>query len=330
MKILFIANCQGAPLVSILSSNNISAEKTEVPIHQLRLSNLARIEKQLKEADVVCSQLSINKHYKELGVDTESLKSRHRNVVVFPNIHYGGYHPTFCMLNSQHRSDAGFAEVYDSTELGPYFDVLCLAAVDLQLEENEIISRISNSQIPMNVELSNELMNELKEREKHCDVKISDVIQEMKVSHALMYSFNHPTNFLLLKVCERILELLQNKRPLTCRSAPYLSNYRLPVYQAVSAMFSVSSTHNWPVGSGAADHQMLISNSNHYHIQKFLKTYSCSDHGASGEANRLRGTFQYKVSMCLLDGPGRTSVIPKSNCLPNNTQTHNHPELPSA
>lgn len=48
-------------------------------------------------------------------------------------------------------------------------------------------------------------LSDLQIRESHCDVIISDLIQENYKSKKLFFTFNHPTIWLLEKIAERIL-----------------------------------------------------------------------------------------------------------------------------
>jgi hypothetical protein len=88
---------------------------------------------------------------------------------------------------------------------------------------DEIADAIKNEEIYKKediIENFNDEMKKLKEREKHCDIKISDYIEENYQHKQMFYEPIHPTNDVVEEKARRVLSILNiklNERPHTNR-----------------------------------------------------------------------------------------------------------------
>jgi hypothetical protein len=276
MKILVLANCQQSPISSILRSSGLDVEKAVCPIHELTATDVRALEQQLECSDLLIAQHVVGDRYADLGVDTKSLRERHSNVVVIPNIYFSGYHPTFSSLTDFNTLSAELRELIGLNALGPHMDVLPLAAHDLQLSVQALLDLVRSTGRARNSDLADAALQGLAHREVSCDIRISDWIAEHCARSVLFYTFNHPHNTVLTELCKRLVDLLSLKVDVKCRQTPYLSNYRMPVYPVVSAALEVCGDVPWPIGGGADDHRMNVSVDPTAHIARTYAFFRAS------------------------------------------------------
>ena len=142
-------------------------------------------------------------------VSTDYLCNRHRNDAVkicMPNVYFQGYFPQYC--SNKYNTQAHDGTRGGENGLFPYGDkniqrrmsVLKPNCIARELLRNDFYTKEERLR---NVEKS---LDELREREKKCDVIISDYIEEHYRDIRLFYSNNHPINELLKELMIRVFE----------------------------------------------------------------------------------------------------------------------------
>lgn len=198
-KICFIGNCQTAFMSSLIKHHSLPVCQIDLPVAYL--ANLADKEmfvSSYEEADIIVTRLMSDRV--QSFVSTSWLRENYGNkLVVIPNIYFNGFDPDL-------------RRIYDASGKvirGPLGDYSCnmihfsyvngwsqdsCAAL---LKRNDILEWYPDS-------VAKSLAAQ-RARENSCDLRISDYIESMLQVKRLFYTFNHPTNDLLLELFHRLM-----------------------------------------------------------------------------------------------------------------------------
>jgi hypothetical protein len=266
MRLLVIGNCQQTPLWSILNGSGVDIQRAVKPIHQITPAEAEGLRETASGVDGVIMQSNTAKKYKEMGLDTVSVKGVNRNVCVIPNIHCGIYHPTFISASDfVSNNDSPLIALINKCGFGLHFDCLQLAAYDFGVN-GFCLTRLLSQDVSINSDFVDEALSMLSYRESGCDVTISDWISNNYKADYLFYTFNHPANVVILELCKRILRYFNIEAEVNCRLTPYLSNYRFPIYKFIMKSLGFDRPPSFPFGGGENDHKMLIKVDQYSHI----------------------------------------------------------------
>ncbi len=122
--------------------------------------------------------------------------------VSYINAYFAGYYPQL----SKSRCMARVGRL--NRPLIPHGDYILNMMIENNMSPKTIWEKFDSDQlIAEDVILKNFTVsiNELKDREKNCDVKISDYILENYRDKLLFYTMNHPCNELLKEICVRLM-----------------------------------------------------------------------------------------------------------------------------
>jgi len=200
MNILIIGNCQARPVSSFISA--LCPDATMLPEIIVHLESNDNAEKNgecMANADVIFAQL-VQDNYPVSHLATSNLKNQFPNkVVVWPNAFYVGQSPNIVCL-----SKPGLPRVKGPLDVYHVTDILC--AWQEALSENACIEKIMNQSVSVGTVANacNLSLDELKQRELSCDIRISDYIEKNWLSKKLFHVFNHPTNQLLIELSTRL------------------------------------------------------------------------------------------------------------------------------
>lgn len=194
MKLLVLGNCQARPLASILAHAEAFQVLPPIILHLSKDTDLELHEKLFHEADLIVAQAT-SESFKPTHLQSSSIKERFGDrVTIWPNIFFLGQTPRLRYVT--HRKQGrifGPLDAYHDLEiLSDWFAAKSDVDFNYPLLETEKIAARS--------------LAELESKEAACDVAISDVIAESYRSHALFFTFNHPTQWLLELTARRILE----------------------------------------------------------------------------------------------------------------------------
>lgn len=152
--------------------------------------------------------------------------------VCIPDIYFKGYYPQV----THNSRNPHFKDPKLQNGAFPYGDANIIAMVD-KMSPEEIAEKLNSDDFYSKdfvVKNAEDSINELKEREKKCDISISDVIEQNYQKQLLFYSQNHPNNFLVEILLKRIFAFTNDNYEDFCPQKAYeLSGRQLPIYPSV-------------------------------------------------------------------------------------------------
>lgn len=231
--ILFVANCQHRPLRQI-TRMCIGAKEFDVQ----SLSHVELKEQPKKSAEVLGSaDIVVTQALGESfgAFASAALKDRLRNrCVVVPNLFFYGYHPEITYSGSEAKRAV--------SPLGDYHSAAVILCHQHGLSAEETIRLLQDEEFFLRarlLEVADDSLNTLRQREKGCDVAISDYIAEHYRDSMLFYTVNHPSGVLMQELVLRVLARLEipcrRLDPQIVRSA-LLDGPVYPVHDAYAAL----------------------------------------------------------------------------------------------
>ena len=190
-KILVIGNCQARPLSIFLEAGTSSELLTPIVTHLEKFEFAQRTIALYAQADFIFCQLTLDSFPVE-HVRSSWIRQRYpEKTVTWPNIFYLGQQP--------------FLRYITHLDLGRLLGPL-EAYHDLNIYQGWRRSRgllVAESELTAE-QVAFASIGTLREREKLCDVIVSDLIVNGEKSNRLFYTFNHPTKRLLAAVAARL------------------------------------------------------------------------------------------------------------------------------
>jgi hypothetical protein len=203
LKVVVTGNCQARPIAKIVETLSSSIEVTAVGIvHLLKNAEREKYLIEFNKADYIFAQRVDNKYPCEF-VRTEFLRNNWGGkVVVWPNLYYRGYNPELIYLRLNNHSPL-------RGPLGDYHNQTIIESWKKGLSVKETLSR--HKDIEYNRERYGNIpdisLAELKEREKDCDIKIVQYLENIISRERQFFTFNHPKNELLVYAAKKILDV---------------------------------------------------------------------------------------------------------------------------
>lgn len=219
-KLLVIGNCQARPLNNILLAAAPDLEKTPTIILHLAQGDSPDLHRRaLDEADLILAQVTAN-HFAVPYLASNALRKTHGDkVLVWPNLFFSGQQPYLRYVT--HKTAGRLPGPIESLhDLRILRDWLRTRGADPlpQLDAPDYVETVTRASLA-----------EIETREMGCDLRISDVIRAEYRERRLFFTFNHPSNWLLGRLAERILDRIG--RPVKIdENAPreYLARYITP------------------------------------------------------------------------------------------------------
>ena len=216
-KFLIIGNCQARPVARLLAENS-----NQINILEPIITHLARPEMEiehqcrLNDADFILTQLT-QETFRVPHLRSNYIKELFPNkTFVWPNIFASSQQPYLRYVTNKLKNTrirGPLQEYHDLRILSSWYENHGHKPLNLPVED----SVHQNS------------LKQLEDREKLCDVKISDLVKANFNRKRLFFTFNHPTTWLLIKMLERLIALTpvsvqfhnhQSKEPLGRIIAP--------------------------------------------------------------------------------------------------------------
>ncbi len=199
-KVVVVGNCQARPIATLLEKMSDEVEVTKVAIvHLLKSEQEDEYKPFFEEADYIIAQL-VNDNYPCEFVRTDILKklygSKVKSIVNLYSSEQTTYLSNLPKININIEGPMGiyhFPFVYKCWKDGENVETA--------------INVLSNQYSGQKDLLFNAEYQELKEKEKNSDIKITDYIEEKKCR--LFHTFNHPKNALIIEYVGRILKILK-------------------------------------------------------------------------------------------------------------------------
>lgn len=232
-------NCQVMSINSIIeTSKNILSNYIVLnvpPVYEIKSNETLKTDV-IKQIDVLIYQKVADDNRWSLQHATnyiiDNLCTNAKKVCI-PNIYYDGYFPQTSTLNKYNPMKLKFVN-----GLMPYADK---NIEKLYWEENLSADEISRRIVSEDFYLPSEVIDnsensilELKEREKVCDVIISDIIESKYKEKRLFYSLNHPINEIILLLVKRAFQYLNIKCDDISMEKSFENSGRIiPIYPSV-------------------------------------------------------------------------------------------------
>lgn len=198
---VLIGNCQMEALADLIKFKNTSFQvKSVIQAHIYKHDkNIYNI---FNNADYIITQ-NISEKFE--GINTKKLKEIYKDkIIITPGLFFKGEHPDWFYpprINNK-RLLSPIGDYHNKTIMDSYSEGLSIqAAIDRLNDYNYNYKKYKNEAL-----LS---IQELENREKSCDTKISDIIKESYTKgESQFHSFNHPNKKLMNLHCNRILDFL--------------------------------------------------------------------------------------------------------------------------
>jgi hypothetical protein len=201
MRITIIGNCQISPLRKIMSIMYPEAEFPSLPaVHMINKDTIGIVESAINSSDIIVGQLIADDFGIEL-VRTSYLRSRYQEkLICWPNLYFKGNSPEVDVMHDAeylHFRGPLFDYHHDKILYGFIKGMSVQATANLLCEESDLDAHLYATTVE-------DGLSELRRREMHCDVIVTDLIEEMYSQERLFHIMNHPSNRLLLELADRI------------------------------------------------------------------------------------------------------------------------------
>jgi len=202
IKVSVVGNCQSRPISNFLTLLNEQIEINCIAVvHLLKSEQAHEYEKYFQEADFIISQLVADTYPCDF-VRTNALKAKYSSKVIsIVNLYYKGYNPELIYIRNTRQGTL-------KSPLSEYHNEIFLESWQKGLKVEDTIKNYID--VDYNREKYSKVhtnsINELKNREKLVDIKITDFIEENLLKQKLFFVFNHPNNFLIKELSKRIIK----------------------------------------------------------------------------------------------------------------------------
>lgn len=196
MKVLVIGNCQARPLTAIMASCSLFQMLSPIILHLSSDAERDVHESAITQADLIVAQRTSD-DFNPNHLRSASIREKFRTkVIIWPNVFFLGQTPKLRYLNhKQHGRIFGPLDAYH----------------DLHILNDWYYNRTGDEFKFCNKsddEIAALSLMELREKEKECDIIISDIIEKNYKTEPLFFTFNHPMYSMLAEVVHRIFQLI--------------------------------------------------------------------------------------------------------------------------
>jgi hypothetical protein len=239
-KLRIYGNCQAGCIAGFLKRSHEVNELFDISAfrgaHEISLNEIQDAKTDLQTAAVFLTQ-HVSDGFRGSEFSSLALKSHLPSsavVISYPSIYFDAYFPNLLYLSGERGLFTGpGGDYHDKEILGGYAGSLTIdETISSLLDE----SRYDATSVLMRFDTW--LVN-MREREKVLDVGISDFIAAEFRNSRLFYTFNHPTNVVMLEVCKTIAKLLsvafEDGRLLGVDN--WLSSVSMPLHPSVRSAF---------------------------------------------------------------------------------------------
>lgn len=273
-KIICISgNCVSETIPVILKTSEQFMNNYEIrelkPIYLVKTEeDTLSYKKAISECDAFFTIPIGGEKYKQMGLDTISIQEKilkpdaklYRWVGPF----FRGYFPEQFYLHDSNGNLIGACEGLPS----PYHNKIIFFAYVNKLSIEQAYSLLCDETPKQNIEeITKQSIVELQNREKMCDICISDFIQEHYKKERLFWTINHPTKALISHICNQIVKILENNDNqqyiIKNMDKEFLNGYVTPILPSVEKALNLEITDSW--------------NNTRYTYDFIQKTYSYYD-----------------------------------------------------
>jgi polysaccharide biosynthesis acetyltransferase WcbI-like protein len=231
IKVMVLANCQGAAVKALLKHNVKNLEIVPTPpIHQIKGNNtiINDLYSQLVSVDYIITQPLQDKGFGRLRL--ENLKLGYNDKLIsFPVLFFQGDNPELIYLRDERNLHiSGFLTDYHDINIlvGFKHRVTVKQMTKFFLDKNYLDQSIITT-------IRKKSLDTLKRREKDLDIKVSDYIGELAKLEKTFWTMNHPKN----SVLDEVVRLIMLRMGLTKRyksvRREFLGNASYPAYEVL-------------------------------------------------------------------------------------------------
>ena len=190
-RVVVVANCQARPVAQILSVCTEAQVGDPIILHLARAEEEIQHRQAFESADLILAQLTTD-GYKPGHVASQSLLAQYSGkVIIWPNLFYSGQQPFLRYLTLP----AG------GRVLGPLESYHDLRILRRWASARGVDDVKSDDSAEFNHRRS---LDDLRQREARCAVGVADLIEQLHGQRRLFFTFNHPTAWLMERMCERL------------------------------------------------------------------------------------------------------------------------------
>lgn len=202
VSVVVVGNCQARPVADMLKRAMPDIDIAGIGIvHLLKNDEAETYERLFTAADLIFAQ-RVTDNYPVTFVRTGELKARYsEKVVSWPNLFFEGCNPELFYLRDAKKTMLGgpLRDYHNKT----FFDAW---RKGLGVEEAIRLNHDADYNQSQYAGVVEKSLNELRNRESDCDVKMADWVADNFVGRRLFFTFNHPTAVALQELGNRLLK----------------------------------------------------------------------------------------------------------------------------
>jgi hypothetical protein len=246
-KIAVIGNCQLKPLIDCLNQEKDFFTNTFIDVVSTPDSECLQFLDNIQKYDSIILIKTSDNYKEHIGLNTKTILSKisiNCLPIVVPCCYYNGYFPTYNSLQG-HKTIAIDSDT-QKIIMTPYHDYLYLVLSEYDISDFDLtkLSHIDVSSLLL--EHHTQSINELTNREKSCNIKISELIQQTFRKFRCFYTYNHPCNFILQHIYMQIYDMLSKRFSITLGDptlpdSTLKQNYQHHIYDFIARGLSLNS-----------------------------------------------------------------------------------------
>lgn len=203
-----VANCQVRALEAALAlSENFGSYFDFVqlpPVHVIKADAVERLHDTLPSAGLLLAQFVSETYRNNIGLGLQTLKGIMPSSGVsisWPSIYWSGYNPELFYFKDE--KGASFTEAFDY-----HHRVIFGAYIQGRSADDVANNLLSADEFSATSEIAIRGLDELAKRESALDIKVAPFIRENYRTERLFWTFNHPTQSVILDVARQVLSTL--------------------------------------------------------------------------------------------------------------------------
>ncbi len=246
-KICISGNCVSGPLYDMLLNHTTLGQKYEIkllkPVFMVEQQDVESIKRDVASCDIFITQPIKGENYKQLGIDTETLKSlmkKDSKLLKIPVPYFIGYFPEQFYLHDEKSTLIGECEGLAH----PYHNRIIFYGYLKHLNAQEVLDILNSETNIKNItKIAEKSLEELKIRDENLDFGLYEFVKENYKNKRLFWTINHPTNCILEYMCNEILKKLSLDENFDINNLEEFLDkaYRTPIMKSVAAELQLSN-----------------------------------------------------------------------------------------
>lgn len=233
-------NCVTEAIPIFLKTNKTFNKLYEIkilkPVFMVEQEDVPTFHEEISKCDIFITQPIGGEKYKQLGIDTETMKDLMKEgakLISIPVPYFVGYFPEQFYLHDENSNLVPSCEGLPS----PYHNKIILYSYVNNLTPQKCLDLLNQKVCMKDInKYSKDGIDELRKREQNLSFGIADFIENNYKKRRLFWTINHPTNELLYFMSKEILKILginkkwyEIKFPLKKQKQEILNNFITPI-----------------------------------------------------------------------------------------------------